>query len=167
MHKQSSVVGGTSLILLGLFFLALQFLPEEIARLVDLGNQWPLLIVAVGGVFLLGALLVQPPLAIPGTIIAGVGLLLYYQNLSGNWASWAYAWTLIPGFVGLGIFLMHLRQGTMKQGIKEGGRLMITSLGLFLLFGLFFSGFRGLLWPVGLIVLGLMLLMRNVWRGRG
>ena len=167
MHKQSSVVGGIILIFLGLFFLALQFLPEEIARFFDLGNQWPLLIVAVGGVFLLGALLVQPPLAVPGTIIAGIGLLLYYQNLSGNWASWAYAWTLIPGFVGLGIFLMHLRQGKMRQGLKEGGRLIVTSLALFLLFGLFFSGFRGLLWPVGMIALGLILMLRNVWRGRG
>ena len=167
MHKQSSVVGGIILILFGVFFLALQFLPEEITHLLDLSHQWPLIIVGIGGVFMVFALLAQPPLAILGSIVGGIGLLLYYQNVTGNWESWAYAWTLIPGFVGLGIFLMHALQRQIAQGLREGGRMMLVSLGLFLFFSLMFSGFRGILWPVGMIALGALLLLRNLWRGRG
>ena len=59
MHKHSSVVGGIILILVGLFFLALQFLPEEVTRFLDIGNQWPLIIVALGGIFLVGAILTR------------------------------------------------------------------------------------------------------------
>lgn len=166
MHKQSSIVGGIILILVGLFFLATQFLPEEVARFLDFGNQWPLILVGLGGIFMLGAILAQPELAIPGSIVGGLGVMMYYQNLTNSWESWSYAWTLILGFVGFGIFLMHTLQKKPRQGLREGGRLMVVSLVLFLFFGLMFSGFQGLLWPVGMIGLGVLLLLRNVWRGR-
>lgn len=166
MHKQSSIVGGIILILVGLFFLATQFLPEELSRFLDFGNQWPLILVGLGGIFLVGALLAQPELAVPGSIVGGLGLLMYYQNLTNSWESWAYAWPLILGFVGFGIFLMHLLQKNPGRGLQEGGRLMAISLALFLFFGLMFSGLRGVLWPVALIGLGLFLMARNVWRGR-
>lgn len=165
MHKQSSVVGGIILILVGLFFLALQFLPETVTQFLDIGRQWPLIIVAVGGIFLLTAFLFQPPMAIPGSILTGIGLMLYYQNLTGHWESWAYSWTLIPGFVGVGIWLMHMRQGQFGEGMRHGGRLLLISLGMFAFFGVMFSGFSNLLWPVGLIVLGMVLLGRNLLRG--
>lgn len=166
MHKQSSIVGGVILILVGLFFLALQFLPESVTQFLDIGQQWPLIIVAVGGIFLLSALLFQPPMAIPGSIMTGIGLMLYYQNLTGHWESWAYSWTLIPGFVGFGIWLMYTLEGKFSEGIRHGGRLLLISLGMFVFFAVMFSGFRGLLWPVGLIVLGVVLLGRNLLRGR-
>ena len=166
MHKQSSIVGGVILILVGLFFLAFQFLPESMTQFLDIGRQWPLIIVAVGGIFLLSAFLFQPPMAIPGSIMTGIGLMLYYQNLTGHWESWAYSWALIPGFVGFGIWLMHTLEGQFREGVRHGARLLLISLGMFVFFGVMFSGFRGLLWPVGLIVLGVVLLGRNLLRGR-
>ncbi|MCL4871369.1 MAG: hypothetical protein KJ063_20615 [Anaerolineae bacterium] len=166
MHKQSSVIGGMVLILVGLFFLAFQFLPAELTRFLDMRAQWPLILVAVGGIFLAAAFLSQPPLAIPGMVLGGIGLLLYYQNLTGNWASWAYAWTLIPGFVGLGILLEQSLQGNAKRGFRKGGKLLIMSLGLFIAFSLLFTGLRGLLWPVVMIGLGFILLIRNMGRRR-
>ena len=93
MEKKSSIIGGAILILAGVFFLLAQFFPGLVSWF-NIGQQWPLIIIFVGGLFLAGALLGTPPLAIPGSIIGGTGLLLYYQNASGDWASWAYAWTL-------------------------------------------------------------------------
>ena len=64
--------------------------------------SWPLIVVAVGaGLLVLGLLVGAPEMAIPAVIVGGIGGILYYQNLSGNWASWSYLWTLIPGFSGL------------------------------------------------------------------
>lgn len=162
MEKRSSIVGGAILIIVGALFLLVQLFPG-LVDLLDIDRQWPLTIVAVGGLFVLGALLGTPPLAIPGSIIAGTGVLLYYQNLSGDWASWAYAWTLYPGFVGIGIILMNLLSGRVKRGIQEGGNLIVVSVVLFVVFAAFFNGLGGLgqFWPVILILAGLWLLLRN------
>lgn len=162
MEKRSSIVGGAILIIVGVLFLLVQLFPGLVA-LLDIDRQWPLTIVAVGGLFVFGALLGTPPLAIPGSIIAGTGILLYYQNLTGDWASWAYAWTLYPGFVGVGIILMNLLSGRVKRGFQEGGNLIAVSVVLFVIFAAFFNGLGGLgqFWPVILILAGLWLLLRN------
>jgi hypothetical protein len=164
MEKRSSIVGGLILILVGVLFLLLQLFPDVAAQL-DIGRQWPVLIIGVGGLFLIGAALGTPPLAIPGSIIAGIGGLLYYQNATGNWASWAYAWTLIPGFVGLGTILMGLLGGKRRQSLREGSRMVVISLLLFLIFGAFFNGLGGLgrFWPIVLILAGAWLLLRNTF----
>jgi hypothetical protein len=166
MHKQSSIISGGILILVGVFLLLAQFFPG-LATIFDISRQWPLIVVAVGVLFLLSALVANPPLAVPGMIVGGIGGILYYQNLTGNWASWAYIWALIPGFVGLGLVLMGLRQGS-RDPLREGGRLVGISAILFLVFGAFFNGLGGLgqFWPVLLIIAGLWLLVRNRLPGR-
>lgn len=164
MEKKNSILGGLILIIVGVFFLALQLFPGLSGR-IDLSQHWPLIIVGIGGLFWAAALLGTPPLAIPGSIIGGLGLLLYYQNLSGNWSSWAYTWTLIPGFVGLGTLFNGLMTG-QKHAWREGGRLIATSLVLFLIFGTFLGGWFSLrmLWPLLLIGLGFWILIRNLLR---
>lgn len=162
MERRSSIVGGMILILVGTAFLLLQMFPD-LAGWFDWGRQWPLITVAIGGFFLLGALFGTPPLAVPGSIIAGIGAILYYQNLTGNWASWAYVWTLIPGFAGTGLILMGLLDRKARASIREGSRLLAVSLVLFVIFGAFFSGFGGLgrFWPVVLILVGAWLLLKR------
>lgn len=162
MERRGAIIGGTILILVGLLFLSLQMFPE-LADQLDIGQQWPLFVVGVGGLFLLGALLGTPPLAVPGSIITGIGGILYYQNITGAWASWAYVWTLIPGFVGIGTVLMGLLGQSRKSNLREGGRLILISLIMFLLFGAFFGGLGSLgrFWPVILIVIGVWLVVRN------
>ena len=64
MQKRSSIVGGLIMIVVGAFFLLLQFSPSLAAQ-IDFGRQWPLLDVGLGVFFLLGALLGTPPLAVP------------------------------------------------------------------------------------------------------
>ncbi|MCA9975917.1 MAG: hypothetical protein KC413_09220, partial [Anaerolineales bacterium] len=81
MQKRSSIVGGLIMIVVGAFFLLLQFSPSLAAQ-IDFGRQWPLLVVGLGVFFLLGALLGTPPLAVPGSIVSGVGGILYYQNMT-------------------------------------------------------------------------------------
>jgi hypothetical protein len=95
MHKRSSIVVGTILILVGILFLLVQFFPGLAASL-DISTQWPLIIVGVGGLLILSAFLGTPKLAIPGSIVTGIGGILYVQNLTGAWDSWAYVWALIP-----------------------------------------------------------------------
>jgi hypothetical protein len=159
MKKQSSIVIGLVLILAGLLFLLLQAFPEVAARF-DLAGQWPLIMVGIGALFLIGAIVGSPPLAVPGAIIGGIGLLLYFQNATGNWDTWAYAWTLIPGFAGLGIMFMGLLDGSQREQIGRGFRLLLISLALFLVFGGFF-GALGQFWPLLLILAGVFILFRG------
>jgi hypothetical protein len=163
MQKRGSVIGGLIMIGVGAIFLLLQMFPELASRL-NMAQQWPLIIVVVGGVFLVAALLGTPPLAIPGSIITGIGGMLYYQNATGNWASWAFAWALIPGFVGIGLLLAGiLAGGRDRVPMREGGRLLIISLVMFVVFGAFFNGFGGLgrFWPVLLIGAGIWMLLQR------
>ena len=107
-------------------------------------------------------------MAIPACIVGGIGGILYWQEITGNWESWAYAWTLIPGFVGVGIVLSGLLGGDFRQSARGGGWLIMISLVLFAVFGSFFGGL-GLLgpyWPVLLILLGLLVLIRPLFRPR-
>ena len=162
--RSSSIAAGVILILAGLFFLLLPLFPN-IAGVINIGQQWPLIIVAVGGLFLLGALLGVTGLAIPGSIIAGIGSLLYYQNLNNAWASWAYAWALIPGFVGIGIFISRVLEGEPRRGLREGGGLIVISSILFIVFGSFLGGLLsfGLVVAILLIVFGLWLFLRALF----
>lgn len=162
MEKKSSIVGGLILILVGTLFLLMQFFPG-LAERVDFASQWPLMIVAIGVFFLLASLVGTPPLAIPGSVVTGIGGILYYQNLTGNWASWAYIWALIPGFVGLGTILMHTLQGHLRRGIREGGGLLVISAVMFVIFAAFFNGLGGLgqYWPILLILAGGWMLIKR------
>jgi hypothetical protein len=167
--RSSSVIGGIILILVGLFFLLLPLFPN-LADQIDIERQWPLIVVAIGALFLISALLGTPSLAVPGSIITGIGLLMYYQNLNDAWETWSFAWTLIPGFVGIGTILMYALRGEIRLGIQKGGSLLLISLVLFAIFGAFLgAGIAfGQIWPLILIAAGLWLLANNLFRaGRG
>ncbi len=166
--RRSSIAFGLILILVGAWFLATQMVPGLEARL-GLTVSWPLLIVGLGVIFLLFALFAGiPGMTIPGCVITGIGILLYWQNLTGNWESWAYAWTLIPGFVGVGLILLGLLGPERRGPIAGGVWLIVISGVLFLVFGSFLGGLNllGPYWPVLLIALGALLLIQSVFRGR-
>lgn len=167
MQKQQSIIGGIILIMVGALILLAQMIPG-LANFLDISRQWPLIFVAVGGLFLIGALLGTAEMAIPGSIVTGLGLLFYYQNLSGNWGSWAYAWALIPGFVGIGMIMTGSLDKTHGHMRQEGRRLLLISGALFLVFAIFFNFTWdiGRFWPVLLIGGGLWLLIRNRQSGK-
>jgi len=159
MHKRSSIIVGTILILVGVLFLLAQFFPGLAANL-DISRQWPLIIVSVGALFILSAIFGAPLLAIPGSIVFGIGGILYVQNLTDTWSSWSYIWTLIHGFVGIGLILSGLLGHQQRAAWRAGSRLLFISAILFAVFAAFFTGLGGLgrFWPVLLIVIGLWML---------
>jgi hypothetical protein len=161
-EHRGSLAAGMMLILLGVLFLIVQLVPELQAYFTF---SWPLIIVGIGVVMLILAVLAGVPgLAVPACVIGGIGAILYWQNTTGNWDSWAYAWTLIPGFVGLGVLLNGLLGGEdTRQAVSAGFWSILISLGLFVIFGSLFGAIEigGRYWPVLLIVLGLLVFVKE------
>ncbi|MEA2008003.1 MAG: hypothetical protein U9O54_02700 [Chloroflexota bacterium] len=160
--KRTSIIGGALLILIGGALLAVQILPNFYIPF-----SWPWIVIGVGlFLFALGAATGEPGMAIPACIVGGIGGILAYQNVTGDWASWSYIWALIPGFVGVGILLAKLLGGEKDTSLWDIGWLILISLILFTVFGSFFGdlGVVGDYWPVLLILLGLGLLVRPFLR---
>ncbi len=163
-EKRTNLAGGILLILVGAVLLAAQILPGFFIEF-----SWPWIIIFVGlFLFGLGAAVGEPGMAVPACIVGGIGGILYYQNVTGHWESWSFAWTLIPGFVGVGIVLMNLLSGEGVQSFREGGFLILVSLTLFAVFGSFFGalGLVGKYWPVLLILLGVLILIRPLFKSK-
>ncbi len=162
-ERRGSLAIGVILLLVGGFFLAAQIFPQ-LNQLISLQYQWPWWVIGVGALFLIMAIaLGAPGLAVPACIIAGIGGILYYQETTGDWASWSYAWALIPGFAGVGTLLMNLMEGHFAEGLREGFNAILVSLLMFGIFGSFLGGPKllGQLWPVLLILLGVWVLLRG------
>ncbi len=160
----SSVVWAVLLILIGVAALVLQVVPNWDQTL-DLSQTWPLLVIGAGLFLLaLGVGVGRPQLAIPACILGGIGGILAWQNYTGEWESWAYVWTLIPGFVGVGIILSNLLGRERGDGVRGGIRLLVLSIVLFAAFTTFFSlvGLAGAYAPILLIAVGVVLL---AWSG--
>jgi hypothetical protein len=158
-ERRSDIVFGIILLLIGGWFLAAQFnLIPGLNELINIQFQWPWIVIGVGLLlFFLGLLTHNPGLSVPACIVGGIGGILYYNNLTGNWFAWSYLWSLIPGFVGVGILLATLLGSGDKSGYREGLRLILISAILFLVSFLLFSG-QGLFiqyWPVLLILTGI------------
>lgn len=170
MKRRGSFTLGFLLVLLGAWFLTVQFVPdigEWMAQVAD----WPFWVIGPGLVFIFAGLISGvTELMIPGSIISGIGLILYYQNATGDWQSWSYAWALIIVFVGIGIFLANLFKGDLRTAIEEGGSTFMTGAIMFLIFGSIFRAafgqtpMLGDYWPVLLIVFGLWLLIKPFFR---
>jgi hypothetical protein len=168
-RTKPSFVIGILLILVG----ALYFLGELFK--VSLTHLWPFFVIASGLVFFVAMFVAGKStgyLAIPGSIIMVIGLLLLYQSLTGHWESWSYAWALIPFGVGAGLWIYGL-YGGMESLRDAGRRTMGVGLVLFVVFGAFFElliGISGrgyqsqIIWPAALIVLGVYLLLSRVFQ---
>jgi hypothetical protein len=155
--RRSALAGGIILILLGILFLAGQF------GLLSWAGEltWPLILVGIGAALLI---------IVPACVVAGIGVILYWQNNTGQWETWAYVWTLIPGFVGIGTILTGLFEWKWET-IRGGLWLLLISA---ILFGIFSSIFApmfggttiiGQWWPLLLILLGILTLLEAVTRG--
>lgn len=166
-RTRSSAAWGVLLILLGLVFLSYQLMPN-LWDWLNIEVGWPLIVIGVGVfLFIFGLLVGAPGMSIPACIVGGIGALLYWQNATGNWASWAYVWTLIPGFVGIGIILNGLLGGDkLRDALEGGGWLLIISLILFAVFGSTLGevNILGPYWPALLILAGLLILARALLR---
>ena len=162
MKNRSELAWGIILIAIGAFLLVTRVYPDVFSFL-----DWQFSIIGVGAVFLLAAILTRNGgLAIPGCILGGVGAILYYQDITNSWETWAYAWTLIPGFVGLGILLSGLIDRSGPRFESSGLVLMAISAAGFFIFGgtLGFGWNFGPYWPLFIIGLGVIVLISALFQ---
>ena len=172
---RSGVIVGAVLIVLGLLFLVERVLNVDVGRF-----GWPLFVIVPGILLLAASLAVGggegSGLAVAGAITTTVGLVLAFQNATGLWATWAYAWALVgPAATGAGLLFYGLLKGR-RDDISNGVRSLGTGLALFAGFGLFFEGIIGLsgepflvgsdVLPIALIGLGVVLVAASLFRGR-
>jgi hypothetical protein len=166
------VLGGI-LIVLGLIFFVSQQLNINIGE-----ATWPLYVIAPGAALLAFGLTQSrgSGLAIAGSIVTMVGLVLLYQNATNHWESWAYAWALVgPGGTGIGMLLYGTRSGDAKMA-RDGFWSILWALGIFAVGLVFFEGVLGIsgdrlplprwVLPVSIIVIGVLVLVRGLtYRG--
>lgn len=170
-NKRSALVFGALLITIGALLLA-----GQLFDFLNWGSFWPLINVGIGLLFFVGMFLggkATGPLAIPGAIFITVGLVLFFQNFTGAWETWSYAWGLIVAAVGIGLYIYGVWSD--QPGSKEAGWAVIrTGLTLFLVFGLIFelvfSIFHissrpvTLFFPLALVLVGILLFVLRVFR---
>lgn len=165
MGRNRTLGWGIVLILVGAYFMAVQFnLLPDIMDLYD----WPFWVIMPGVIFLLiAALTGTSGMAVPGAIITGVGLILYYYNETNHWENWTL-WLLIPGFVGIGTFFMYVLERKFSKALREGGGAILWSIAVYFIFTAIFGGWNplGIYWPILVILYGLWLLARPFFRSK-
>lgn len=160
---------GIVLIVLGILFLANQLIGFDLWSV-----AWPLGIVLIGLSFFAAMLIGGKSLsglAIPGSIVTVVGLILAYQDAFDRYETWSYAWAFIVIAAGLGISIKGFWTDDAKS-FQGGLRVMAIGAVLAVVFGVFFEliiGFSGVridifrdwFWSILLIALGVGLLLRS------
>ena len=170
-RNRTQLVLGILLILVAGWLIATRANPA-LARFIQLPPfDWPMWVILTGATLLvIGLLAGAPGMAIPACIVGGIGGILYYQNATGNWASWAYLWTLIPGFIGIGELLAGILGQDFKPYVRHGLNAILTSAILFAIFGTYFHawtifGVNSVYIPIALLFLGgIWLILRGVLR---
>jgi hypothetical protein len=165
----STIAMGLVLVLVGAVLFAGQVAGIGIE---DVG--WPFFVIAAGVAVLLIGLIVanERGMVIGGTIATTVGLVLFYQDQTGRWESWAYAWALVgPAASGLGLALWGLRSGSGSD-VRNGTWGLLGGLAIFAVGFLFFEGVIGIggarlalpawLLPVAVIGIGMLVLLRGM-----
>jgi FtsH-binding integral membrane protein len=166
---------GAGLVLLGAIALALR--AAGLDRNVDARDDWPIFVVVPGLVLLAAALFVEAPrglgFAIAGSIVTATGVLLWVQEATGRYDTWAYAWALIaPGAVGIGLALYGLTTRTARW-IEQGLMVAAAGIALFAVGAWYFEPVLtegrqpvdlGGVWPILLIVAGAVVLAAGLIR---
>jgi hypothetical protein len=171
--RRGSIAAGIFLVVLGVAFLVARVLHLEYGL-----GTWPVWIVVPGIALFIGGLVVGGPgglgMTIPGAIVTTVGLILWIQDATGLWATWAYAWALVaPTSVGFAMLVYGLVHGD-RELRRNGLRTFLVGIALFAGFALFFEGAIGLsggripaadiLLPVVAIGIGVVFLALSVMR---
>jgi len=170
----SSTALGIVLVVLGLFALLIVLSGVDLTE-----SGWPLFIIIPGlTLIVVGFLWVGAVATIPGGIVTMLGVVLAYSNSTGDWPLWAYGWALVVPFgVGLGMYMQALRDRD-QHALRTGRTLIFIGLMIFLIGFVLFESILGIsgrdyFGPVGkaalpalLILVGVILLVRSVQRGR-
>jgi hypothetical protein len=163
-RNRTQLVLGLLLILVAGWLIATQ-INHDLAKLIPISlTQWPIWVIFAGAALLVIGLLVgEADMAVPACIVAGIGGILYYQNASGNWESWSYLWTLIPGFVGVGRILSGIIGGNFMPSLKEGLQALLASAILFTIFATIFKAWNIFAAPYNAYVPIALLFILGIW----
>jgi len=160
--NRGSIFGAFLLIGLGVLFLILDIVG------VPMTKTWPIIFFALGAVCFLPPLLwpsLRTGLAgfcIPGGLLLSLGAIFLYNTLSGDWASWAYAWILLNAGIGLGIVLAAWVGGWGREVSSIGWWMFVVSAVVFSIFATLFGGpMLKTAGPVMLILGGIWLIFRS------
>src|SRR5467141_872209 len=170
----SSTALGIVLVVIGLFALLIVLSGVDLTE-----SGWPLFIIIPGlTLIVVGFLWLGAVATIPGGIVTMLGVVLAYSNSTGDWPFWAYGWALVVPFgVGLGMYMQALRDRD-QHTLRTGRTLIFIGLMIFLIGFVLFESILGIsgrdyFGPVGkaalpalLILVGVILLVRSVQRGR-
>jgi hypothetical protein len=177
MKRRGALVPALFLILLGVFFLLVNF--GALPRL-SIAQLWPGIIVLVGLMFWGGYLLGRQHdagLAFVGTIVTLVGAFFFLFTLHVNipgygpveWSDMGRLWPAFPLIVGVAFVVLWLAGRLRDVGVLfPAAILLIVGLGGFAFTLGDIPGWQNLLnwWPVLLIVLGLGVLVQSLRRPR-
>jgi hypothetical protein len=173
----SAAALGIVLIVVGLAAIGGRQLGLDLGAIIG-ATGWPFFVIVPGLLLLAAAALPVPPegmgLAIAGSIVTTIGLILLYQASTGHWSSWAYVWALIPAAAGLGMGAYGLATHA-SQPVSDGLRLVAIGGGLaalgFWYFETIFETGRvpvdlGQWWPFIVLAAGLLTVGSAVLRER-
>ena len=171
MRNRASLYVGLLLLLFGAFFLvasATAGLHGWLGDILGWRGLWPVLVILVGMAFLLPIAIwwdrrdQVAGFVIPGTIVTVNGLLLLYQNWTGDWGSWAYAWTFEPLAVALGLLLLYYLTDRRTPGLLLAAKI-VGGIGivLFVILASAFNGALRFLGPIALMAVGLAVILRG------
>ncbi len=172
--RDLSLALGAILIIAGIFFFLGELFHIPLTRYL-----WPFFVIVPGALlFILGLTwkdAASEAAAIVGGIVTMTGALLFFQNVTGLWASWAYAWALIaPTSVGLALMAYGTVKG-LPQRVRDGTRVATVGIIIFAVGAIFFELIIGISgfglgrygWPVLLIGLGLLWLLSALLPRKG
>lgn len=150
--NRGAVMPGIILIIVGLIFLLPQFGVGSASGL------WPAFILAPGLGFIAMWLTSKNKakdagLLIPGTITTLISAFFFYLNWAG-WSKMANLWPFFPVIVGISFYNFFFASGRKERGI-------LIPANILLLVGLFFlivQSYTYKLWPIVLILLGILMI---------
>jgi hypothetical protein len=172
LAEKGTGLGGSVVLAVILIGLGILFLFQELLNVDVWHYAWPYLVI-VAGLLCFAAMVLggksSGRLAISGSIVTVVGLILLYQNTFDAFESWAYAWALIfPTAYGIGRYIQGRwsdRPDLREKGIQETrtGLIIFVILAAFFELVLNLSGYYSgdlgrYLFPVLLILIGVLLL---------
>lgn len=183
MNNQSSnhdfsgvIIGlGVLLIVMGALFFVGQAVGFELGRF-----GWPFFVIipglALSGVGLAAGGSTGERVTPLGAAVTMVGVILLYQNTVDHFESWAYTWALVfPTSTGLGQIVYGSLKGRDDM-VVTGRRLALIGAALFVAGAFFFElvvgisgfglGLDGFGWPLGLVMVGIVLLVGGFLYGR-
>jgi hypothetical protein len=167
---------GSAVLVIGVIAYFLEMTSVDVASWLG-GSGWTLFIIGPGLALLVAAAFLRDGAALmtstAGAVVTTVGALLLYQDQTAHYESWAYAWALIPGAVGIALAVHGLRFD--RPDLVSVGTRMVAAFGVVLIAGMWFfeTIFQtnqppfdlGDNWPIALIALGGVLFVAGLLRG--